>query len=137
VARGNTDENSIKSKFKKITGIDYDDFIYLDAPNEPQGIVYDIHKNLANPSRYMLYSDYFNDFLDYTVKLGVGEKYKEIALKLSETAKKSRTYGYIFKTAAKLCEVLSIKYELGLRTRRAYESGDKNTLISLAKNDKI
>ena len=57
----------------------------------------------------------------------------EISKKLAETAKKSRKYGYIFKTAAKLCEVLSIKYELGLKTRKAYERGDKTTLLSLAK----
>lgn len=135
IVKGNTDESLIKSKFKKITGIDYDDYIYLDSPNEIQGIIYDQHNNLVNPSKYMLYSDYFNDFLDYTVKIGVGEKYKEISAKLSKTAKESRNYGYIFKTAAKLCEVLSIKYELGLKTRKAYEIDDKDALCSLAQND--
>ena len=33
--------------------------------------------------------------------------------------------------------VLAIKYELGLRTRRAYEAGDKETLRNLAKNEYV
>jgi hypothetical protein len=135
ITRGNSDESNIKAKFKKLTGIEYDEYIYLDAPNEIHGVLDDVHGNQTNPSKYMLYSDYLNDFLDYTVTLGDGKKYEEISKNLYQTAKKSRNYGYIFKTAAKLCEILAIKYELGLRTRKAYESGDKPTLISLAKNE--
>ena len=135
LVKGNTDEERIKADFKKIVGIDFDEYIYLDSPNELHGITYDKHGNMTNPSKYMLYSDYFNDFLDYTVSDGDGKKYEEMAKNLAETAKKSRKYGYIFKTAAKLCEVLSVKYELGLKTRRAYERGDKKALISPAKNE--
>jgi hypothetical protein len=83
----------------------------------------------------MFYSDYFNDYLDYTVKPGISSKYTELKAELYAIAKKSRKFGYLFNTAAKLCEVLEIKYELGIKTRRAYESGDKNTLKSLAEND--
>ena len=85
----------------------------------------------------MLYSDYFNDFLDYTVKEGGGEKYEQYARELHKTAKKSRKYGYVFDTAAKLCDVMAIKYELGLRTRNAYESGNKTELERLAKDEYV
>ena len=54
---------------------------------------------------------------------------------MSATAKKSRRYGYVFDAAAKLCDVLEIKYELGLRTRRAYEAGDKDALRQMAEKD--
>jgi len=131
-AKGNTDEEKIKAKFKRITGIDYDEFSLLDCPNEVLG-----YDGSSNPSKYMLYSDYFLDFLDYTVKPGAGEKYKEFAAQLHAIAKKSRKYGYLFDTEAKLCDVLAIKYELGLRTRRAYEAGDKAELERLAKNEYV
>jgi hypothetical protein len=85
----------------------------------------------------MLYSDYFNDFLDYTVKEGAGAKYAEYSKQLHATAKKSRKYGYVFDTAAKLCDVMAIKYELGLKTRKAYESGNKAELERLAKNEYV
>lgn len=130
-AKGNTDENRIKAKFKTLTGIDYDEFMAIDLPNEILGRAKFPH----NPSKYMLYSDYFNDYLDYTVKEGEGRKYEEYSARLSATAKKSRRYGYVFDAAAKLCDVLAIKYELGLRTRRAYEAGDKEMLRSLAENE--
>ena len=41
--RGNSDEALIKSKFKKITGVDYDEYMNLDSPNEIQGIKHDIY----------------------------------------------------------------------------------------------
>ena len=132
-AKGNTDVEKIKAKFKRLIGIDYDSFMEIDCPNDV--IEYSGHPR--NPSKYMLYSDYFNDFMDYTVKLGAGKKYEEFAQKLHATAKKSRKYGYVFDSAAKLCDVLAIKYELGLRTRLAYENGDKAELERLAKNEYV
>jgi hypothetical protein len=132
-AKGVTDEEKIKAGFKRLVGIDYDEFMNIDCPND----VVPYEGRPRNPSKYMLYSDYFNDFLDYTVKEGAGEKYVEYANQLHETAKKSRKYGYVFDTAAKLCDVMAIKYELGLRTRKAYESGDRDTLESLAKNEYV
>ena len=132
-AKGNKDEEKIKAKFKRLVGIDFDEFMNIDCPNEVTGYENTPH----NPSKYMLYADYFNDFLDYTVKAGAGEKYVEYAEQLYKTAKKSRKYGYVFDTAAKLCDVLAIKYELGLRTRKAYEAGDKKELESLARNEYV
>jgi hypothetical protein len=73
--------------------------------------------------------------MDTTVKAGAGEKYAEYAKELHAIAKKSRKYGYLFDTQAKLCDVLAVKYELGVKTRRAYQSGDKAALLALAKEN--
>ncbi len=133
-AKGNRDEEKIKAKFKRLVGIDFDEFMNIDCPND---VIPYKGGRPRNPSKYMLYSDYFNDFLDYTIKEGAGAKYEEYAKQLHATAKKSRKYGYVFDTAAKLCDVLAIKYELGLRTRKAYEAGDKAELERLAKNEYV
>ena len=130
-AKGNTDETKIKEKFKRMIGIDFDDFMQIDCPND----VIEYEGRPRNPSKYMFYSDYFNGFMDYTVKLGAGEKYKGYAERLRETSKKSRRYGYVFDTAAKLCDVLELKYDLGVRTRTAYKAGDKDTLKKLAEEE--
>lgn len=132
-AKGITDEEKIKDGFKRLVGIDFDEFMNIDCPND----VIPYEGKPCNPSKYMLYSDYFNDFLDYTIKEGAGEKYVEYAKQLHATAKKSRKYGYVFDTAAKLCDVLAIKYELGLKTRKAYEIGNKIELERLAKNEYV
>ena len=134
-SRGVTDEDKIKAKFKRLTGVEYDDFMMLERPNELHGVVYAKNGNRVNPSKYMLYSDVFLGYLDYTVSNGDGEYFAPLASELYAISKKSRTYGYLFKTAAKLCEVLSYKYELGKKTRRAYKAGDKDELLRLAEND--
>jgi len=132
-AKGNFDEAKMKAKFRRIVGMDYDAFMTIDCPND----VVPYEGRPRNPSKYMLYSDYFNDYLDYTVKPGAGERYVQFAESLRATAKTSRRYGYVFDTAAKLCDVMAIKYELGLRTRRAYEADDKEALTRLAKNEYV
>ncbi|MBR3893751.1 MAG: beta-N-acetylhexosaminidase [Clostridia bacterium] len=130
-AKGNTDESLIKAKFKRMIGIDFDEFMAIDHPND----VVKYEGQPRNPSKYMLYSDYFNGFLDYTVSEGGGKTYESFAEQLHATAKKSRRYGYVFDTAAKLCDVLAVKYELGVRTRRAYDAGDREALRGLAENE--
>jgi hypothetical protein len=106
----------------------------LDAPNDIDGTSVE-YNGAVNPSKYMLYSDYFNGFLDVTVMGGEGEKYRALAEKLYTVAAKTRKYGYLFKSAAKLCDALSVKFELGLKTRNAYKAGDKDELRRLAEND--
>ena len=126
-AKGNEDMDLIKVKFKKLIGIDYDDFMLLDAPNDIDGTSRE-YGGPVNPSKYMLFSDYFNGFLDVTVIGGEGEKYRELAPKLWAVAKKSRKFGYLFKTAAALCDALAVKFELGYKTRNAYKAGDREDL---------
>ncbi len=126
-AKGNEDIDSIRAKFKRLFGISYDSFMAIDKPNSVTGAT-----NSENPSKYMLYSDLFLGFLDYTVSEGVGEKYAEVAKELDAVAKSSRTFGYVFKTAARLCDVLEIKYDLGVKTRRAYKEHNIEELSRLA-----
>jgi hypothetical protein len=72
--------------------------------------------------------------LDWTVEPGSGAVYADYADALQRAAKKSRRYGYLFDTQAKLCSLLAVKYELGDKTRKAYQSGDKTELIHLAED---
>ena len=135
-AKGNEDMDLIKTKFKKLIGISFDDFMLLDALNDVNGTSVE-YKNPVNPSKYMLFSDYFNGFLDVTVVGGEGEKYRELSKKLYAVAKKTRKFGYLFNTAAKLADALAVKFELGTKTRNAYKAGDKETLRALAEGDYV
>ena len=134
IVKGNDDEEKIKAKFKRAFGIDYDSFMLIDEPcalypmAKPEG-------QSSAVSKSMLYSDYFNGFLDATVVEGGSRHFEELADKLEAVAKSSRKLGYLFDTQAKLCRVLAKKYELGVKTRAAYKAGDKDELLRLAKND--
>ncbi len=133
-ANGNYDMDKIKAKFKRIVGMDFDDFMKIELPNNiPPRCEH--RENVVNPSKYMLYSDYFNGHMDCTVEEGMGEYYVKCTEELEAVAKKSRKYSYIFNSAAKLSKVLEIKFEIGLKTRAIYNSGDKDALLALAKNE--
>ena len=127
-AKGNTDEEKIKAKFKRIVGVDFDDFMKTDIPNYVNATP---AKDHSAPSKTMLYSDPFLGFLDYTVSDGVGKIYAEHSATLGAIAKKTRKYAYVFNTLAALCRVMEIKYELGVKTRAAYKAGDKVALAAL------
>ncbi|MBQ8907430.1 MAG: beta-N-acetylhexosaminidase [Clostridia bacterium] len=129
--RGNEDLDSIRAKCKRILGVDYDDMVAMGDLD--QGFAQ--RDAIVNPAKYMLYSDYFNDFLDCTVAPDKAAHFAACAERLHAAKKRSRRYGYLFDSAAKLADVLAIKYDLGLRTRRAYEAGDKATLRQLAEYD--
>lgn len=133
-AKGNRDEDAIKAKFKRIVGLDYDECMRIDFANYIAGNERNVTHS-RNPSKYMLYSDTLNDYLDWTVKPGASYKFGEVAKDMHALAKKSRKYGYVYETAACLCDAMEIKYELGLKTRRAYEAGDKDELRRLANED--
>lgn len=128
--KGECDEKKIKADFEKKFGIAFDDMMAMDLPNAlPHA------QEVANPSRYMLFSDPFNGFLDYTVTPENESLYTEYAERLSDLAKKYRKYGYLFRTLSALCSVLEVKYALGVKTREAYQKNDRETLYALATKD--
>ena len=133
-ARGNSDEADIKARFERKFGISYDDFAMIDRVNfiTSNWTVVDHPRNCSD---YMLYSDPFRGFLDFTVKEGGSEIFRDVGKSLRATAKKTRKYGYIFDMAASLCDVMEYKYELGLKTRAAYQSGNREELLRLANED--
>ncbi|MBQ3571522.1 MAG: beta-N-acetylhexosaminidase [Clostridia bacterium] len=119
-----------KKLFEKMTGITFDKFLRLDLNNE---VVEKCHMVTA-PSKYMLYNDCLLGLMDCTVNEGDGEKYVGIARKLN-TLTKNNEWGYLFRTQEKLAKVLAIKYELGVKTRKAYLAKDKQAIKCLIDNE--
>lgn len=126
VAKGNTGKKSIEEKFKEKFGIAFDRFNYLDLP----GTVNDGTDKIRNAEKYLLYNDCFTGLLDSTLSGGENEMYAQCARKLGRL-KNNSDWGYLFETEQALCEVLAIKAELGVKTRRVYASHDKEALKAL------
>jgi len=126
LAKGNTDDSDIKAKFKDKYGISFDCFTQLDMPGTPGKHIHSSH----NPEKYLLYNDCFTGLFDSTISGGENESYAEHARRL-EPLKKDKEWGYLFATQHALCDVLSIKAELGVKTREAYASRDKEKLEAL------
>ena len=131
-AHGERDEAKIKAGFEEMFGVPFDTYMQIDDPNRPGNT--DFGKCDLNPSKYMFYSDYFNGFRDVYVDETAGKDYGEYASNLHEISTRVRPEAsYAFESAAKLCEVMYHKYDLGLKTRRAYQAGDKAQLDRLVK----
>ena len=125
MARGNNDLADIKARFEKKYGFPFDRFLLLGMPDAPG---YD--QDYTNPDRYLLYSDCFLGVMDSTIAGGENEQYAKCARRLSRVNKDGE-WGYLFKNIQALCELLSVKAELGVKTREVYHSGDREALLAL------
>lgn len=128
--RGNSNYSKI---FKAVTGIAVKDFLSLDMANYDSG---DHGKDcFENPCKYMLYNDPVGGLFDDLATENAEEIYRRHARKIASAGKRAGKYAYMFDTQRALCEVLSVKHNLGAKTRLLYESGDREGIASLVKND--
>ena len=129
------DEAEMKAKFKEITGENYDDFLALDLPNYVYGE--SISVGTANYSKNRLYDDPFLAMLSANTKEEVdGSIYADYAARLHENAKNGNAeFAYLYESMACLCDVLTVKFDLGNRTRELYAADDKDGLRALAEKD--
>lgn len=123
---GETKMSKIKAEFEQVTGEKFDAMMALDLPNDI-GKKWDTNHNVC---KYALYSDPFNGFLESTFPVACASEYKTFARRLAKYAKTSN-YAYLFDYMSKLCDALSVKFDLGIRTRTAYQAGDKTALTAL------
>lgn len=125
-AKGNTKLSDIKAKFKEKYGISFDSFKLLDLPGTAG---YNPEK-VGSSEKYLLYNDCFTGLLDSTISGGEGEQYRACARKLGRL-KKHEEWGYLFAVQHALCDVLTLKAELGTRTREVYACRDMEALDKL------
>lgn len=128
-AKGNTDMAAIKKGFEEKYGIPFDSFMLLDllgTPNESKVEPYNLDK-------YMMYNDCFMGIFDSTVRDGDAASYAACAQKLA-ALKDEPNWGYLFRTMETLCDVLAIKIEIGVKTRKAYLAKDKKALAALVED---
>lgn len=129
-SRGNYGLDNAKRKFNELFGEDFDDFTLLDL-RFPD--TFKKKSPESNGAKAMFYCDPFIGRYDSAV-YGTGEEceqYKSFEKQVSQAKARSKNYGYIFEFYEKLCSFLSVKYDLGYRTRIAYQAKDKDALYAL------
>ena len=128
---GEFDIDSIDSLTKAISEDNLSDFYKMDLPN----LVLDKKVTpFYNPSKFLFYQDLLLGIFDSQVKEDFGERYKKHYLALEEMSKKSPRFAYIYQNLANLCDVLSIKANLGINLRKTYQNSDKKHLEKLVKD---
>ncbi len=126
LAHGNWDEREIKGRFEAKYHIPFDTFMLLDLPGTPNGL----DTAICNGEKYLLYQDCFLGLMDMNVAPGTGAQYAACADSLSPGIC-NQTWGYLFATQKALCEVLSLKAELGIRTHQVYACRDRQAFAEL------
>ena len=129
LAHGNLNEQAIKSSFQQKFHLSFDEFMLLDLPQTPNGT----DTQICNAEKYLLYQDCFLGLMDQNVAPGSGEQYAHCAMRLAPYTQ-NQIWGYLFSTQKALCEVLSLKAELGIRTQQAYASRSRDLLGLLLKD---
>ena len=128
-ADGNFDEGEIARGFERATGISYADFSLLELPNATRGTV--AGTIAENPGKSLLYSDCFLGIFDRAAENEGKIPFEEYAGKLKDAAARAGEFSYIFECLSSLCSVMELKADLGIRTRAAYRSGDREAVAAL------
>ena len=121
-----------KSLFYAMTGIAFDDFMTLDLPNEvsKKSVV------VVEPAKQALFNDPLYGILDCMVKTGDSFRFSEYLKQISPMTTDAR-WGYLFLTQEALLKILTLKYELGIQTRKAYHEGKESLQKLLPKYEEI
>ncbi len=130
LAYGEENEGEIARVFKLITGTDISSFFLLDSPDQVGNY---LQAEFSNPTKYLLYSDCFAGFYDSLLQKNDSVQFREISRKLARI--RGGEWSYIFSYVRSLCDVMEIKYSIGIRTRELYRSGNRQELKEFAKKD--
>ena len=125
-ARGNFDMDLIKDKFYNLFGVKFDDYMTLDVC-----ALFDDDKiTEQNPDKWGLYNDPFLGLFDQTE--AVQKKAKNFSLARENLSKvQGGEFERIFRLTEKFCKVMEYKFDLGARTRKAYQDGEIEELKRL------
>lgn len=129
--KGNYDLDNIKSKFKALFGLDFDDFILLDSASYFKDT--DFTKPIDIINRGQVFNDLFVPVLDVAFSKREHINYLEASEKLKLAAKRNNKFKYLFDVQAALCEFEHYKFDLSMKLRKAYQNKDKKELKQLVK----
>ena len=131
-ADGNFDQASIEKGFTETFGYSFGDFMALDLPNRTQKDKEATY--VKNQCKCFLYNDCFLGLNDPFVAEEGFTPYAKYAEILADAGSRAGEFAYLFDTLSKLCKVLELKKDLGLRTRKAYDEGDKEELKAISED---
>jgi hypothetical protein len=130
-AYGVTDAAALAARFSDMFGC-FDSFMRLESAAHLDPARYPAPNS---STKFFLFNDTFTGFLDNNARAEYGKAYSRAACDIREAGKKVKGFSYLFDTQAALADALHVKYDLGVKTRAAYNGGDKAGLVRLARNE--
>ncbi len=127
------DMEKLKQRTRFCTGIDYDDFFSLTKLYQLPGMETDFPEP-PNPASSLLWQDPLMGLYDAEVQdYPIAAYFESCAREYEGLCRKSPVHEAIFRIPAQLSRVLAKKGDLGIRLKKAYDSGDREGLLAIAK----
>ncbi len=129
---GRTDDEWVAPRLFACTGAVLADFLELDSlnltPDNPAP-----GRVSVGPAKYLLYQDALLGIFDRHVDPETyPPHFAACRERLAAIADKGGEYAYLFAALAALADVLSVKCDLGIRLKQAYDSRDREALAALS-----
>jgi len=126
--QGLYNEDSIRACFRFSCGLNYDDFIRMEAIEYP-------HENnyFAGTSRAILYNDPLLGLVDKQIEgLDTQNYFRLVSERIADCGADSGEFEPAFDVLKKLCSLFENKADFGLRLKKAYDAEDREALSALA-----
>ncbi len=133
-SEGVFDDETIKKGFYDTFKIPFDSFMILDLPNNTGSPEWNGTGWMENPCKCLFYQDAFLGVYDEDYRENGVMPYADYAKRIAEAGKNAGEYKYIFDNVSNLCSFLSVKSDIGIRTRDAYRAKDRVELKKLVKD---
>lgn len=125
------DERRLAERFAFCTGGQYGDFFALNRFDETPGVSKD-NLDESNPAKCLLWQDALIGLFDGNIAgLPLAGHYAGLKSDMADAARRNGEWNALFDFYEQLAEVLSVKSELGLRLKAAYDQRDRAGLQHL------
>ena len=129
------DEDKLKKRFEFCTGGSYEAFMDMSAIDEIPGCKPGNPEN-CNASKFLMWQDTLLGLFDKNISgLELSQHYEKLEKRMGKHAAANGEFGFVFEFLRRVCAVLSIKAELGLKTTGAYRNGDTGALGAIASSE--
>lgn len=121
-------EEHLQKRFRFCAGAHFNDFMLFNQLDEAPGVSKD-NLQASNPSKLLLWQDILIGLYDENVKnLQMNKYYTTLTAKMEKATKRNKNWYPLFDFYQQLSHVLSMKSELGIRLKEAYDNRDQRKL---------
>ncbi|MFS0821226.1 beta-N-acetylhexosaminidase [Bacillus sp. 1P02SD] len=124
-------EQEVAERFHFCTGGTYSDFMVLNLLDETPGVSENnLHE--SNPSKFLLWQDVLIGLYDQNIQgLPMNQHYERLIPRLEEASQNNPEWKDMFGFYEQLARVLSVKAEIGIHLKEAYDAVDKKNIESI------
>lgn len=121
----------LSQRFHFCTGNHLDDFLILNQLDETPGVMKNNLKS-SNASKFLLWQDPLIGLFDENIRgLNMNNHYQELVPQLQAAKERNPHASQVFEFYEQLARVLSVKAEIGIQLKAAYDQQDKGNMATL------